>query len=615
MNTLSAKSHDTRTGKTGTEADKAGNSRASSAADRNPLWTRLVTRSVGEPAVVQRLCTECEEELTELPVRAKLTVGPADDAFEREADEVAGRVMRTADSTGASVRRLPLLRRKTGSGNGAGSKSPPVSAATAERVRNPGPGEALDPSLRRSIEAVLNADLAPVKLHRSQADRKAADALGAKAFTHGRDIFLGSQQRPDDLRLLAHEATHVAQQQGFGSAESRPIRRNGTGYHEGTVDVVWSDDSAELYRRIVAAADASSDFAGIPRASMWQPFYAPAHNFFRRHSGRHLRDLNAGDWVTIHIAGFYDAEDTPGMSQVRIWHDEDVPAPAPEPTPAPVPAPAPAAPPPPPDLVSQGKIRWDEQTPERVHIIATGVTPRLIAADLYGDESLATHVWAVWDDAARGEPYTVDTELPTDFFVRIEYGRLRRVWRVRYESSTTIIDRSIWGARPPIVNDPSRSYEPYSGNLEEIYDSIAIHHSGNEGYRTIAEVQNVQMDDQGRADVAYHYGVSRWGTISEGRDIGVKGAHVEGGNTGKIGIVLLADLDEQVWDVDDEVTADMETALLQLIHFLRGRFPRIRYLGGHKEYNTSRSCPGNLGMARMNRWRSQTGLNRPSPVN
>jgi hypothetical protein len=37
-------------------------------------------------------------------------------------------------------------------------------------------------------------------------------ALGARAFAHGNDIFLGAGESADDLALMAHEATHVAQQ-------------------------------------------------------------------------------------------------------------------------------------------------------------------------------------------------------------------------------------------------------------------------------------------------------------------------------------------------------------------------------------------------------------------
>ncbi|MGK7908797.1 MAG: DUF4157 domain-containing protein [Synechococcus sp.] len=590
---------------------------------------------------IQRMCVECEREQQEKPMlQTKLTVGQPGDRYEQEADRVADRVVSQLHSPTASAVQAnfesyppnitPIFRRHDRSSaaiqmpviQAIGSRetqlTPPVTVEVANQVANPNAGEPLPPVIRRHIEPLLNTNLSSVRLHRSASAQEAAKQLGARAFTHGQDIFLGSRENANDIHLLAHEATHVVQQSQQGAKVSENIQRDGATHYEGVIHVAWSDDYAELYRRIVAATARSSDFAGIPRASMWQPFHTPTRRFHRRHSRRHLRDLNEGERVEIHVSGFYDATDTPSMSQVRIWHDEDIPAPATEPSAEPAPAPSvetAPAPTPPPDLISQGKIRWDEQTPERVYIIATGVTPRLIAADLYGDESLATDIWAVWDEEERGEPFTVSTELQVGMFVGIKYSRLRSIWRNRYDLSTTIIDREIWGARPPIVNDPDRSYEPYTGNLEDIYDSIAIHHAGNEGYRTIDEVQDFHIDDRDMADIGYHFGIDRWGGISEGRDISVKGAHIAAGNTGKIGIVLLADLDEQWYDADDEITNDMEASLLQLIHYLIGRFPNISFLGGHKEYNTSRSCPGNLGMARMSHWRSQTGLSAPTPVN
>ena len=41
----------------------------------------------------------------------------------------------------------------------------------------------------------------------------AAAELHARAFTVGADIFLGEGESPADLELMAHEATHVVQQQ------------------------------------------------------------------------------------------------------------------------------------------------------------------------------------------------------------------------------------------------------------------------------------------------------------------------------------------------------------------------------------------------------------------
>jgi N-acetylmuramoyl-L-alanine amidase len=203
----------------------------------------------------------------------------------------------------------------------------------------------------------------------------------------------------------------------------------------------------------------------------------------------------------------------------------------------------------------------------------------------------------------------------------------RRIYRLRQipvqkaaPPPVDIISRSKWKARDPILNDSSRSYERYTGKLEDILYGIVVHHSGNSNLHTMKEVQDLHIDKKGAADIRYHYGIDLQGRIFEGRPIDVKGAHVDGANTGKIGIVLLADLDEQWINFDefwidfndDDLTPQMESALLKLIGHLNSQYPKIEFLGGHRECALDhRSCPGNLPMAKMDGWRSSTGLKKP----
>jgi len=56
--------------------------------------------------------------------------------------------------------------------------------------------------------------LAPVRVHTDQRARTAVGLLGARAFTYGTHVFLGTREQPTDLALMAHEVTHVVQQQG-----------------------------------------------------------------------------------------------------------------------------------------------------------------------------------------------------------------------------------------------------------------------------------------------------------------------------------------------------------------------------------------------------------------
>ncbi|HHG85746.1 MAG TPA: N-acetylmuramoyl-L-alanine amidase, partial [Bacteroidetes bacterium] len=180
-----------------------------------------------------------------------------------------------------------------------------------------------------------------------------------------------------------------------------------------------------------------------------------------------------------------------------------------------------------------------------------------------------------------------------------------------------VVTREEWGAREHIPHNPGvHNYEEYQGDLSDALHSIAIHHSGNSNKHEMSEVQDHHMDspDYDLADVGYHYGINLKGEIVEGRPIGVKGSHISKGNTGVIGIVFLADLNEQWWDFDDAMSKKMEATLLSLIRTLQGNFKKIQFLGGHQEYNEGRSCPGNIPMAKMEGWRSAVGLKKPKLV-
>ncbi|MGO4883326.1 MAG: DUF4157 domain-containing protein [Bryobacteraceae bacterium] len=130
-----------------------------------------------------------------LGVQTKLVSGQAGDPFEREADRVADEV------TGGLPKQLPPS---------LAPAIPPQPNASA--IPTADAGLPLSPDFRERVEPSLGADLSQVRVHGAPGDRQMAQSLGAKAFTHGRDIWLGPSESPADLKLMAHEAAHVVQQ-------------------------------------------------------------------------------------------------------------------------------------------------------------------------------------------------------------------------------------------------------------------------------------------------------------------------------------------------------------------------------------------------------------------
>ncbi|MFN8075921.1 MAG: DUF4157 domain-containing protein [Kineosporiaceae bacterium] len=93
---------------------------------------------------------------------------------------------------------------------------------------DPGAGAALPGAVADTLAAAFGADLGGVRVHTGEQAERAAAQLGARAFTIGRDIWLGAGESPSDLALMAHEVTHVVQQ-GAAPVASPAVQVGATG--------------------------------------------------------------------------------------------------------------------------------------------------------------------------------------------------------------------------------------------------------------------------------------------------------------------------------------------------------------------------------------------------
>ncbi|WP_437723477.1 eCIS core domain-containing protein [Sorangium sp. So ce861] len=174
-----------------------------------------------------------------LPVQAKLAVAPSKGPLEEQADHVA----RAASAPAATTRPARGLRRPpaTPPRLPATSPRPP---ATPNRLTSTA-GEPLSSQMRERVEPVLGLDLADVRVHQATADREVAAGLRARAFTHGQHVFLGRGESAEDVELIAHELTHVAQQTGD---DAPPVQRKPADYRH-------PEDGAGPRGRMRAAID------------------------------------------------------------------------------------------------------------------------------------------------------------------------------------------------------------------------------------------------------------------------------------------------------------------------------------------------------------------------
>ena len=189
-------------------------------------------------------------------LQAKLRIGPAGDSFEREADRMADAVLRmpepvTEENTSSvgqaqsdnvqrvcseceeELRRQPmeeeeddeLLQAKAST-----NVSPPVNAGVESSIASlHGGGRPLPPAQRSFFEPRFNHDFSNVRVHTGGTAAESAHAIKARAFTVGRDIAFGAGQYAPESRsgrqLLAHELTHTIQQTPLVARRNPLIQR------------------------------------------------------------------------------------------------------------------------------------------------------------------------------------------------------------------------------------------------------------------------------------------------------------------------------------------------------------------------------------------------------
>ncbi len=110
----------------------------------------------------------------------------------------------------------PLLQRKETFGKKGSETAQPAALVVSAALQSS--GQALDETTRASMQARFGHDFSRVRVHTDEKASESARAVGADAYTTGKDIFFQSgQYQPNTAegkRLLAHELTHVVQQSG-----------------------------------------------------------------------------------------------------------------------------------------------------------------------------------------------------------------------------------------------------------------------------------------------------------------------------------------------------------------------------------------------------------------
>jgi hypothetical protein len=173
-------------------------------------------------------------------IQAKLAVSTPGDRYEREADRMATNIVNAAPSRAPTMPAAEGVQRKCAACAAGGDLCVDCAgeAKVMRQVDKPvagerapvgdGPslgflgrgGRPLPPSVREQYEPRFGSDFGHVRVHTDATAAGAARSLNARAFTVGPDIaFAPGEFAPGTSRgrlLLAHELTHVLQQQSAG---------------------------------------------------------------------------------------------------------------------------------------------------------------------------------------------------------------------------------------------------------------------------------------------------------------------------------------------------------------------------------------------------------------
>lgn len=124
----------------------------------------------------------------------------------------------------------------------------------------------------------------------------------------------------------------------------------------------------------------------------------------------------------------------------------------------------------------------------------------------------------------------------------------------------------------------------------ELTDYIVIHCAATKSDQDInAATIDAWHRDLGWKGIGYHCVVKRDGTVEDGRDLKMVGAHVKGFNSVSVGVCLAGGIDDRGEPIYN-FTKEQMTSLAVLVSGLRREYPQARIVG-HRDLDSGKACP------------------------
>lgn len=217
-----------------------------------PDYILHLQRTIGNQAV-QRLVRSSNNnpkgfDFSKIGIQPKLKISQPGDTYEQEADRVAEQVMRMSDPLESVINPGEItndekidrkcaacemkeeeennklqISRKLSTTDTSSLEANGETANEIDNIRFNG-GSLLDTNTREFMESRFGYNFSKVRIHADRMTARSAENVSALAYTIGNDIVFGiGQYQPNTLegrRLLAHELTHVVQQDTMTSTMS-----------------------------------------------------------------------------------------------------------------------------------------------------------------------------------------------------------------------------------------------------------------------------------------------------------------------------------------------------------------------------------------------------------
>ena len=134
--------------------------------------------------------------------------------------------------------------------------------------------------------------------------------------------------------------------------------------------------------------------------------------------------------------------------------------------------------------------------------------------------------------------------------------------------------------------------EKYKKSKRTIKEIIVHCTATPEGRNYTVEQCRADHKKQGWSDIGYHYLIYRDGSIHNGRDVDLIGAHCAAGghNTYSIGVAYVGGVAKDGKTSKDTRTLQQKAALLNLLTNLRRQYQQAK-IYGHHDFEKKKDCP------------------------